>query len=101
MIERAWLDPAGVSVVTRPAAAGVCDTSATVFQLWHSAQRPTHFGVVHPHSEQRYVEWVRAMRGTLPAGTDMGGRGRSSTVTNVCRSSYKGPELATCLMHIS
>jgi hypothetical protein len=45
-----------------------------VFQLRHSAHCPTHFGVVHPHSEQRYVEWVRAMRGTLPAGTDMGGR---------------------------
>jgi hypothetical protein len=32
-----------------------------VFQAWHSAQRPAHFGLVQPHSVQRNVVWTRAM----------------------------------------
>ena len=34
-------------------------TSSMVPQAWHSAQRPTHLTVLHPHSVQRYPEELR------------------------------------------
>ena len=40
----------GVAVV-RPG--GTTAASATEPQAWHSPQRPTHFAVSQPHSEQR------------------------------------------------
>jgi hypothetical protein len=33
--------------------AAVAEPCATLPQAWHSPQRPTHRGVVQPHSEQR------------------------------------------------
>ncbi|GGR14479.1 hypothetical protein GCM10010196_03860 [Agromyces mediolanus] len=35
--------------------------STTVPHCWHSAQRPTHLAVLHPHSVQRKAVLVRAM----------------------------------------
>ena len=54
--------------------------SATVPHAWHSPQRPTHFAVCHPHSEQRYAaaprvvrRVVEAMAPTLGSGADTSG----------------------------
>jgi hypothetical protein len=49
----------GRMAVTRPAGAVA---STTVFHCWHSPQRPTHLGLVQPHSVQRKVETGLAMR---------------------------------------
>jgi hypothetical protein len=45
--------------------------STTLPQVWHSPQRPTHRGVVQPHSVQLWDGLaVLAMDRTLRAGTD-------------------------------
>lgn len=51
----------------------VVDACATDPHAWHSLQRPTHTGVVQPHSPHRYVALVFAMIARLDGDGDNSG----------------------------